>query len=224
MLFPPETCRHMQIQMKSTLALGWVVKHWATWVAESQIWQDIVHKIYEGMYASWLNFVKPRHFLGFTQALDFPTGFNRSCILLGRDISYTYPPVNSGHLDCTTTATDTRQREVQLEAIFPPDIIVHLMGFSWYTSCNSHCTCPLAYHMGRDSAILAYIIRSMLPRVLHSFPRIMGGRGWGICSTHSECEWVLVSTAKHAAMHYVKTKKFCSTQKNTGVVFSYIFR
>ena len=35
------------------------------------------------------------------------------------------------------------------------------------------------YHMGRDAAILAYIISSMLPRVLHSFPRIMGGEGVG---------------------------------------------
>ena len=72
----------------------------------------------------------PRRFLGFTQALAFPAGFNRSCIPLGRDISYIHMSVNSGHLDCTTTATDTRQREVQLEAIFSPDIIVYLMGFS----------------------------------------------------------------------------------------------
>ena len=89
---------------------------------------------------------------------------------------------------------------------------------------------PVGFHMGQDSAILAYIIRSMLPRVLHSFPRIMGGgggggggKGRGICSTHSEAKF-LVSTAKHVAMLYTRTKKFCSTQKYTGVVFSYIFR
>ena len=33
-----------------------------------------------------------------------------------------------------------------------------------------------------------------------------------------------VSIAKHAAMHYAKTKKLCSTQKYTAVVLSYVFR
>ena len=35
----------------------------------------------------WLH---PWHFLGFTQALLFPVGYNRPYIPLGRDISYTY--------------------------------------------------------------------------------------------------------------------------------------
>ena len=90
-------------------------------MAESQISQDIVHKIYEDMYASWLNFVKPRKcgglalgtFLASLKHWPSPQDLRGPVSLL-----YIYLSVNSGHVDCTTTATDTRQREVQLEAIF----------------------------------------------------------------------------------------------------------
>ena len=49
------------------------------------------------------------------------------------------------------------------------------------------------------------------------------GMGNGGCSMHSEAKFS-VSITKHAAMHYARTEKLCSTQKYTGVVLSYVFR
>ena len=58
------------------------------------------------------------------------------------------------------------------------------------------------YHMGRDAAILAYIIRSMLPRVLHSFPRIMGGGSGGyVPHTAKPSFWSRLQSTQLCTMH-----------------------